>query len=174
MNPPQIRCSYLHTIKEWPYTRRCWETNATWVKQIQEYHCPSHKTAVLAQIDQDKARHPSSQTRTLEELEPLVEALGGSIFEHDEGHITITWSPNAARNLMLPRSYTYISISMIPKTTIRTIIEAAGDLETCSWCSNEVPDKVLIDTDNGRICPDCNRTNTPRTIIDTTGFFGGL
>lgn len=29
------------------------------------------------------------------------------------------------------------------------------DLETCSWCADEVEDSSLTDTDNGRICNYC-------------------
>lgn len=29
------------------------------------------------------------------------------------------------------------------------------DLETCSWCTVEVPDRTLTDTDSGRICREC-------------------
>lgn len=30
------------------------------------------------------------------------------------------------------------------------------DLETCSWCTTEVPDAALRETDDGaRLCPEC-------------------
>lgn len=33
------------------------------------------------------------------------------------------------------------------------------DMETCSWCTAEVPDSSLRETDDGaRICPECRRS----------------
>lgn len=34
------------------------------------------------------------------------------------------------------------------------------DLETCSWCTTEVPDDTLIELEDGaRICRDCEQVN---------------
>jgi hypothetical protein len=32
-----------------------------------------------------------------------------------------------------------------------------ADLETCSWCTREVPDSSLTETDEGRLCGTCVR-----------------
>lgn len=34
--------------------------------------------------------------------------------------------------------------------------ETMGEMETCSWCTAEVPDRTLRETDDGaRICREC-------------------
>lgn len=41
------------------------------------------------------------------------------------------------------------------------------DMETCSWCSTEVPDDDLEETDDGaRICPECWTEYKDRTDIN--------
>lgn len=45
------------------------------------------------------------------------------------------------------------------------------DMETCSWCTTEVPDESLRECDDGaRICPGCYRSLTVTVADGRVGF----
>jgi hypothetical protein len=56
---------------------------------------------------------------------------------------------------------------MYRSTEARKEVIRMTDEETCSWCTTEVPDESLRETDDGaRICPDCWAEYEDRTNPD--------